>query len=193
MARGPNRRAKRMSLDKEPHWSVGWWPTAAGKWKMFRGCHQRCRRFFCRALQKAGMQTHSSGQASPRRLEEMCVRWRFLRTFRTYYYYYYYYYYYHYYPMKCSSRYVLHCVHSAASKLSCSKAAFKHHSIGKCYHHCQHTSSSTHWLNCQQLPLTNFVFSADRKFDDELVRVFTDEDERWVWFSVWILHHHKLT
>jgi len=52
MARGPNRRAKRMSLDKEPHWSVGWWLTAAGKWKMFRGCHRRCRRFFCRGHQK---------------------------------------------------------------------------------------------------------------------------------------------
>jgi len=63
MARGPNGRAKRMSLDKEPHWSVGWWPTDVGKWKMFRGCHRRCRRFFCRGHQKTGMQTHSSGQA----------------------------------------------------------------------------------------------------------------------------------
>jgi len=44
MARGPNRRAKRMSLKR--HWSVGWWPTAAGKWEMFRGCQRRCRRFF---------------------------------------------------------------------------------------------------------------------------------------------------
>ena len=40
MARGPNRRAERMSHDRELHWSVKRWLRAAGKWKILCECHQ---------------------------------------------------------------------------------------------------------------------------------------------------------
>ena len=83
MPRGPNRRAERMSPDREPHWSVEWWLRAAGKWKILRECHQWRHKFFCQGLQRKGTQTHSSGQGSPWRLGGTCMPRRVLRTFRT--------------------------------------------------------------------------------------------------------------
>jgi len=81
MARGTNRRAKRMSLDKKPHWRAGWWPTLVNE-RCFAAVTEDVADCSAEVI-KTAMQTHSSGQASPRRLEEMCVRWRFLRTFHT--------------------------------------------------------------------------------------------------------------
>jgi len=62
--------------------------TVSGRFnlgKMFRGCHRRCHRFFCQGHHTTNTQIYSSGQASPRRLEGMCLprSAKSLRTFCT--------------------------------------------------------------------------------------------------------------
>jgi len=74
MTRSPNRRAKRKSDKREPHWNAKWWPTATEMKDPSRLSPDTSLILQPRSsTQRSGMPSHSLSPGFPWRLEETCM------------------------------------------------------------------------------------------------------------------------